>query len=1112
MNTSNRDYAPSAGEFKNVLHVKVLGVEKLADPVGALLKPKASPFVRIIHDSSGAAKDTKKGSGYTAEFAQAIEFPYQGRKFSETLSVEVWDGSNPKNPVLVGKTSIDCSAHASQGPAWPMGQWLPNDPSENWYPIDIDGEKAKKRKQRAIERKTSRLERLRRAFDAGAAVPDVDDGLDDDDHGHGKVRIAYFYSGPTTDRRVRDQSDYVASKLKAESLAREARLSNLLEDDKKALAAYEEVLYAYPEQNEEFLGYKTVMNVIRTLSERVSEDKGAKKIQAHVRRRAAQAAVEAKRRQLTGGIAVEPVQILDKSATAVPVMQEIEDGTQLDLQSDWQADIRSCLDGSAWRALTVFNTLYALFAIDISLCYFQKSVDYPLAIATFFVFLFFLADMSLNFIIKRDYGALPGIEKFNFFFILDLVGTISLIPEFVILFGGADAGVPDQAVLARVARAARIGARLSRVTKLFRFDNGKNLVASKVEAMEQKLHVGHKHEVDDSDISGKVAAEASEGISKRVIALVITLLVFVPIFDTSMPLGGLLQSKQDLLRLLQAVRRVDQNVSFELGASPEYESALNLFRLFDGHEVVYFTWNRDEFYVKNVAKLHDGNHVVDSTCTVEQCILDISTINSLRSAELKRYGDTSDRTCTRDPLSGKTSCSEYEFDGIEFWINFKLEVQHDALMNIFFMLFIMAIFTIASLVFMIDLERLVIEPTSSVSQAVKLSLTRLMHLSTTNGIPNEADYIEKSVRKIINLLKISFGDAGTETIQRNMTLGANEIDPMVPGEKVTGFYGFSDIKRFASIVDALKEKVIPFVNEMASICHQQCHETGGLPSTNAGDAFLNVWIGPSASADDVLTCYRRIVQGIRNSNTLQTMAVTKEMQARFPELATFSPSMNSAIHYGTSVEGAVGSVQKIDTSFMGLSLEIAVSLERLSQLYGTPILMTEDVYRKLSPQWKQTCRKIDRVSFRLRGSTYIYAANIANTEGNHWDPRIQEDVWPIEEDLEIVEKRQFALKQVQMGAVQELPKHLRQKEDLRWQAFVDDWNEPFEAAVDLYLAGDWPKARESFLQLQATREWDGPTRKILKYMDTNGTAGQAPNGWGGCILGDSPEIWVGSSI
>ena len=480
------------------------------------------------------------------------------------------------------------------------------------------------------------------------------------------------------------------------------------------------------------------------------------------------------------------------------------DGKTVKELAAWQKLIKKVLNSPPWTYLTIFNTLYALFSIDICLLLLPKTADIPQAWVTFVVFLCFLFEMTGNILAKRDYGALAAGEKYNMFFWLDFVGTFSLIPDFLLAFGVPEQGVPDQVILARVARAARIGARLSRLTKIIKI--GGKVGKTSMEKSFEKLGIDAT-ELDspDTQVGSQIGAAVAEGISKRVIGLVIVLLVFVPIFQFTDPVGGVAQTKTDMLKILQGMKKTEPSLSFELGASPAYTAALDTFRHLGGDELIYFTWNRDIWRVEWDHKTGVRSNV---TCDVTKCIENSEVIRKLRKTEMRKYGDKEDT----DPASMPPE--RYEYDGMEMWVNYQRKSQDDALMNIFYMVFVMFIFAISSLVFMSDLEKLVIQPVGMISSAVKLVANKLMDLGGVSEL-GEAAFVESSVLKIVSLLQVSFGEAGASIIGRNMSETSDQIQLLMPGAPVQGFFSYVDIRQFGAVTEALREDSILFVNEVA---------------------------------------------------------------------------------------------------------------------------------------------------------------------------------------------------------------------------------------------------------------------------------------------------------
>lgn len=129
-------------------------------------------------------------------------------------------------------------------------------------------------------------------------------------------------------------------------------------------------------------------------------------------------------------------------------------------------------------------------------------------------------------IARRDY--------FNsFFFWLDIISTISLIFDIGLitsqmgLGGGNPAG--NTAALARAGRASRVGTKAGRVVRLVRLIRIVKLYKTAQVTQKKK-----NQEVDEYDTleESKVSKRLSDLTTKRVIIIVLSLLLFIPLFDT----------------------------------------------------------------------------------------------------------------------------------------------------------------------------------------------------------------------------------------------------------------------------------------------------------------------------------------------------------------------------------------------------------------------------------------------------------------------------------------------------------------------------------------------------------------------------------------------------
>lgn len=83
----------------------------------------------------------------------------------------------------------------------------------------------------------------------------------------------------------------------------------------------------------------------------------------------------------------------------------------------------------------------------------------------------------------------------------------------------------------------------------------------------------------------------------------------------------------------------------------------------------------------------------------------------------------------------------------------------------------------------------------------------------------ETKILEKTIIKIGALLALGFGEAGSNIIKQNISLGG-DVNPLIPGNKVMGIYGFCDIRNFTDATEILQTGVMQFTNEIGAIVHK----------------------------------------------------------------------------------------------------------------------------------------------------------------------------------------------------------------------------------------------------------------------------------------------------
>jgi len=342
-----------------------------------------------------------------------------------------------------------------------------------------------------------------------------------------------------------------------------------------------------------------------------------------------------------------------------------------------------------------------------------------------------------------------------------------------------------------------------------------------------------------------------------------------------------------------------------------------------------------------------------------------------------------------------------------------------------------------------------------------------------------------------------------------------ELDPMIPGKKIQAIFGFCDIRNFTDATEVLETEVMIFVNEIANIVHGQVVKHLGSANKNIGDAFLLVWkMNPRQRipytwnhlADMALISFLKIVVEINRSKELQRYSSTEtEYGRKLNEiLPGYEVKMGFGLHIGWAIEGAVGSDQKIDATYLSPHVNLAARLESATKLYGAMMLLSGDFHEHLSKEARRCTRKVDVVI--VKGSHKPMALFTFDCFTKDLVSKLQSiRLQGLPEHAENEEDRRISI----IGGTP-IINHARHrakhdesffKTDLEIRAL--QWEIPphflplFRKAVATYLLGKWKEAKR-ILEVTSTMiqdEEDGPSGTLLKFMEKHNF--EAPADWKG---------------
>ncbi|KAE9349070.1 hypothetical protein PF008_g7068 [Phytophthora fragariae] len=777
------------------------------------------------------------------------------------------------------------------------------------------------------------------------------------------------------------------------------------------------------------------------------------------------------------------------------------------------------LEAKWFTVMMLLVTVYALFGDDIRLSLFSLSADngfFSLATICLALFSFeFIASCYA----KRGY-------ILSFYFLLDLIATFSVLPDIGWVWNQI-IGTSSSLSAIKASKATRAGSKAGRIVRVVRAVRLFRVV--KILKWKNNAAKEPSEELQES----KVGSKMGEVTVQRVVILVLFLVMLLPVFD-----GGYTQVEyryQDYgLRIIHMLVSSGMTTPSVAGSSEYARLLFGYVR--DAGLLVYMQMtnvSNDEL-VNDIASLrfqssasspHNLTVNPSNDWSVDNLLADYAAVtDKFRDVEVnivKTYGCFNKDFIVIDAADSTSACVSIAIFDISS------ASSSSAAYNILKTFFIIIALVAASTSFIRTARILVLDPIERMMDVVKkLADNPLASVQTSADDAQirknakeegfETALLELTLSKVGRLMQVGFGAAGADIIGKNM--GSGDLDPMLPGKKITAIYGFCDIRQFTDTTECLQEEVMVYVNKLGDIMHTGTHHYYGMANKNVGDAFLLSWkicdgelacfsrftdtpteedrvqvnqsitcppnagagtklrrITPTEMADSALAAFIKCMIDLDNANTdgPLTEYLTKEaVVKRFgPD---FRIKMGFGMHVGWAVEGAIGSRFKIDATYISPHVEMADRLEAGSKMFMTPINISHWLAALVSPGARRFLRKMDRMSIRgVNTPITVYTFDVTVMKIGFGTPNIDPATGlqtPVDFEND--------------------PEYLEIREGLE-PAFLEAAN----SAVEAYLSGDWPKARHYLTHAQQIRPQDGPCKYLMGVLKSNNF--ETPRDWKG---------------
>jgi len=407
----------------------------------------------------------------------------------------------------------------------------------------------------------------------------------------------------------------------------------------------------------------------------------------------------------------------------------------------------------------------------------------------------------------------------------------------------------------------------------------------------------------------------------------------------------------------------------------------------------------------------------------------------------------------------------------------------------------------------------------------------------------ETSFLMSTIERIGSLMKVGFGSAGVEIIrsslERSRSSSSNlQLDKC--GSTMSSIFLFCDIRNFTDATESLQEEVFVFVNTVAGVVHSICNAYGGNANKNIGDAFLMSWIiddtdfddtllsdgsllGSTSNKEDSTQADRALLSVVKITIALHhddvyldilTQTAQRNLIKKLEDRPGPVVQMGCGLHFGTAMQGAIGSPRKIDPTYLGENVDFSETLETATKKYGVVILMSDAFHNLLHPNTGRKCRKIDQILRSRDGDTNIDVMDLYT-----YDARYDFLFLDTVEEKPQVEQQEAANRSSSFPSKMNLlrprgstssplsPSIKLNKKVERELVLptgkvpysLDDWNtrdmkrirrpysdglffRKFHTALLAYYAGDWTAARINFKKL-VHRYNDGPSKYFFHRID-----------------------------
>ena len=765
---------------------------------------------------------------------------------------------------------------------------------------------------------------------------------------------------------------------------------------------------------------------------------------------------------------------------------------KLNYQHTGKERINIILESNYFKCYSTLLTIFALYLDDIKKLTTNQSYDKLFDIISVIIIGLFLVEVILDFLVDEQYGC-------GLLFWIDIIGIITMILDISsisdkIIYGdnlGIQHIMSQRKIIIKISKSLKI-IRIVRITKLVKMFN----------------HMIRKKKNEDDKIETDISSRFEDFSSKKMIILISFLLIAIIVFNPNYYFSMTTEIEYGI-KLFNDIE--EKNIT---SLNKTFNLYIDYFKNNKKFPIIYANIYGFEYINK---EFNSKLRLTEKLSYYDEC-KGLRNSNQTENLEFVKHLTNIGIIPSISVLLNKCIAI---FDN-------RYQIKLTCKLNIIKTSGILIIFTIGFLSLCVDIENLVLKPIENMTRKIENMAKNPISSMDDNNKNNlkdnkncltctktniemlETQVLEKKISKICSMLALGFGEAGSQIISSVLQEGVNvEMNPIIPGKKVMGIYGFCDIRNFTDTTEVLQQNVMIFVNQVAEIVHEIVSDYCGSANKNIGDAFLVVWKFDdefiqnsngkidlklskceevSQICDMALISIIKILIQITKSYKL---AIYKKHSGLNARMKNYRVRLGFGLHLGPSIEGAIGSMFKIDASYLSPDVNMANSLEEKTKDYSKDLIISGNFVDFLSENSKKNLRLLDVIKNTSGEINRFYSIDLdlKNLKTEKKEDSIFKDN-DLQNKLEkIIEKRKKA-KKLYYDVVKKHKNNvwnefvsndvdyvkIRQRYS---KEFIDTYNE----GMNKYIEGNWDEAKNLFLKAESILgDKDIPSQNILDYM------------------------------